>query len=147
MVFCCFRPSTCPFCHVSATNGFPIVHEDDDLIAFHDRSPGAAMHLLVIPRQHIKNVKALDASHGDLLEKMIDLGRRLLKDHGFDPDDPSVSRLGFHIPPFNSIDHLHLHVLGLPFKNAFRTLKYSPNWWYTHAASVLHHLRQGLDPV
>lgn len=27
------------------------------MIAFHDRSPGGKLHLLVIPREHIKTIK------------------------------------------------------------------------------------------
>jgi len=34
------------------------------------------------------------------------------------------SILGFHIPPFTSVGHLHLHLLGLPFKNWVKSCKY-----------------------
>lgn len=33
-------------------------------------------------------------------------------------------RLGFHIPPYNSVDHLHLHAHGLPYKSPWRRAKY-----------------------
>ena len=33
-------------------------------------------------------------------------------------------RLGFHIPPFNSVDHLHLHLHALPYTTNILALKY-----------------------
>jgi hypothetical protein len=40
------------------------------------------------------------------------------------PDQPAVHRFGFHIPPFNSVNHIHLHAQGLPYLNLYREKKY-----------------------
>ena len=32
-------------------------------------------------------------------------------------------RLGFHEPPFNSIFHLHMHVVGLPLKKGLTSYR------------------------
>lgn len=32
--------------------------------------------------------------------------------------------MGFHIPPYISVGHLHLHAHALPFKNRLRAAKY-----------------------
>lgn len=32
--------------------------------------------------------------------------------------------MGYVVPPFNSVYHLHLHVLGLPFTSTLKSLMY-----------------------
>ena len=46
---------------------------------------------------------------------------------------------GFHVPPFVSVDHVHLHLIVLPCKNMWRLLKY-PTWnvtWFVSLTSLL----------
>ncbi|ORX58955.1 histidine triad nucleotide-binding protein 3-like protein [Hesseltinella vesiculosa] len=137
----CFGKSECIFCDVTEANGFRIVHQTDDLIAFHDRSPAGQMHVLIVPRKHIKNMNHLKKDDAALLRSMMALGHTLLEENGYDLKDKAQYRLGFHRPPFNSVQHLHLHVIGLPFRNRFKTLKFKPGMvWYTDGSEVLKNL-------
>ncbi|BEI94894.1 uncharacterized protein CcaverHIS019_0704750 [Cutaneotrichosporon cavernicola] len=96
----------CIFCDVTRDKGFDVVYEDTELVAFRDRWPRAAGHLLVIPRMHIGTVSDLRAEHAGLVTRMKERGIALA---------PGATKLGFHIPPFSSVHHLHLHVFTPPF--------------------------------
>lgn len=149
-MFSCFgsENAECIFCEIKEVVGSRIVKETENLVAFRDRSPSAQLHLLVIPKHHVRTVKDLDGGHVPLLQEMLELGTELLKEQGYNPDDSSQVRLGFHVPPFNSVNHLHMHVIGLPFKNKFRSLKYRIGYpWYADAKSVLNRLVEGMSPV
>jgi len=97
-----------------------------------------------MPRHLLKfsgTVKDLKREHLPMLERMITVGTNLLHSNGFVPSDDQ-SRLGFHVPPFNSIGHLHLHVLGLPFRNFLLPFKYSRGkWWWAEARQIVERLK------
>jgi len=95
--------------------------QDVDFVAFRDYNPSALHHYLVIPKRHIDSVKSLSYEDVALVERMMEIGHHIL--NNLDVPDNS-RRMGFHIPPFNSVDHLHLHVQGLPYKSIFRHAKY-----------------------
>ncbi|KAF9933848.1 hypothetical protein FBU30_004244 [Linnemannia zychae] len=119
----------CIFCAI-AGSGTPtqLIYKDDEIVAFQDINPAAETHILIIPVDHIKNIKAVTTDHIPLLEKMRLKGIDLLRERGHDPEQ---SRLGFHVPPFNTVDHLHLHVIGGAMKSNFRKLKYETGrMWY-----------------
>ncbi|CAL8314220.1 unnamed protein product [Boreogadus saida] len=102
----------CIFCLIS--NGedeyTELVRKNDDMVCFRDIYPAAPHHFLVIPRQHIKSCSSLTKKHAPLVQQMADMGRAALQDQGI--TDMQDIRLGFHQPPYISVDHLHLHVLA-----------------------------------
>jgi len=112
--------SSCPFCDIGSKSGFHIVHEDALFVIFRDHKPAAKVHVLCCPKKHISNVKTLTSEHLPLVRSMAELGSRVLITLGVPHDH---QRMGFHIPPFNSIDHLHLHLLGGPFTR-FGSIRY-----------------------
>lgn len=52
----------CVFCRVvSGEVPATLVHSDDDVVAFHDLSPQAPIHVLVVPRMHVRTFSELGA--------------------------------------------------------------------------------------
>lgn len=63
--------------------------------------------------------------------------------------DTNNTRIGFHVPPFTSVSHLHMHAITMPFKNKVRWLKYSEPWlwnrWYIGAERIITSLERRRD--
>lgn len=101
----------CVFCRIVAGE-IParIVHEDEQVVAFHDLAPKAPTHLLVIPRRHIATLAETRAADAELLGRVvrtaIELAARQDLDQGF--------RLVWNCGEMagQSVFHLHLHLLG-----------------------------------
>lgn len=88
------------------------VHEDDDILVFHDVSPKAPVHLLVIPKLHIENLYDAKPEHQAVLGRMLELTGKLARDQGASDGFRVVinnGRLGGQ-----EVYHLHIHVLGGP---------------------------------
>lgn len=149
--------ATCPFCDIppsSVPSSFRIVLESDELVCFEDRSPNAKHHLLTVPRKHIGNIRDLRGKEGaELVDRMMAFGARALDIAANNLEghlsnvvtsertlvDVSTSekrRYGFHISPFNSIDHLHLHCLQEPLTFKGR-LKYPVSGPYPNSRPPL----------
>ncbi|KAI9183277.1 hypothetical protein H9P43_004194 [Blastocladiella emersonii ATCC 22665] len=133
----------CVFCAVNHDD-FRIEYMDDEIAIFHDRSPSAVFHLQAVPRAHIKNINALDASHLPLLRNLESHARAVLAQPSFQAEFKPNSKiyLGFHIPPLNSVHHLHMHVLVTPFKFT-RKFKYTTDVWLMPLAKLVARLEAG----
>ncbi|GMH09533.1 hypothetical protein Nepgr_011374 [Nepenthes gracilis] len=114
--------SPCIFCQI-ARSSTPLLHQDDKVLAFQDINPSAFRHYLVIPVEHIPTVKDLQRRPEDysLVSHMLNVGKFLLQQ---DAPHSLQHRFGFHQPPCNSINHLHLHCFALPFIPRWKHLKY-----------------------
>ena len=68
----------CIFCKIIAGQ-IPSgkVHEDDDLLAFHDIHPWAPVHFLLIPKRHIVSMAHVEEADAGLLGRMMALVPRL----------------------------------------------------------------------
>lgn len=113
----------CIFCKIAAGQ-IPSkkVHEDEDLIAFHDINPAAPVHVLIVPKQHIATLADCTEQHSALLGKMMLLAPRLAQQLGcgYDVNGGDNGSGGFKTL-FNTgpdggqeVYHLHLHVIGGP---------------------------------
>jgi histidine triad (HIT) family protein len=87
-----------------------IVYEDELCLAFNDINPQAPVHVLVIPKRPVASIAALEdddaALAGHLLMVIRDLARTLGLDDGF----RVVANTGRD--GGQTVDHLHLHLLG-----------------------------------
>jgi len=103
----------CIFCKIAAGQ-LPSnrIYEDDELLAFHDIHPAAPVHFLLIPRLHIPSLFDVDAGHGALLGKMLQLVPRLAREQGCEDGFRTVINTGRN--GGQEVYHLHLHVMGGP---------------------------------
>ncbi|CAD1473593.1 unnamed protein product, partial [Heterotrigona itama] len=82
---------------------------DDYVTCIKDINPASTHHYLILPNKHINNAKELCSTDAELF-----------------------TRTGFHWPPFNTISHLHLHVISpICNINLFKKFMYKPNsYWF-----------------
>ncbi|CAK4114094.1 unnamed protein product [Aphanomyces euteiches] len=125
-----------------------ILYQDELVVAFQDIRPRAAIHVLVIPKQHIQNTSKLTNSHIALVEYMVQVGKTVLADQvdHLQLKSPRKDHIfGFHQAPHNSVDHLHLHCIVPPFAKWWKRYRYSESSWVGHfisAASFINQLHQ-----
>jgi len=97
-----------------------IVYEDENFIAFHDISPMAPVHVLLVPKCHVESINELDVESSEYIKhtflKIQDIVSDLgIKDTGYRTIINTGDNAG------QTVKHLHIHILGgtkLPEKMA-----------------------------
>ena len=103
----------CLFCRIVAGE-IParVAKRADDAVAFHDIDPKAPVHVLVIPTRHVGAVRDVSGAGGEaLLGRLLAFSAEVAKELGL---DARGYRIVTNTGPDagQSVDHLHLHVLG-----------------------------------
>lgn len=104
--------SDCIFCKIAAGEApAEFVHQDEDVVVFKDINPHAPVHLLVVPRKHIRSVNDLAAGDGAIVSHMVATARDVARAVGV---NESGYNLVFNVEKGGGqvIFHLHMHLLA-----------------------------------
>ncbi len=86
------------------------VYEDEKILAFHDLEPQAPVHVLIIPKSHLKSLNDISDSNeneiGHLMGKIKKIAELLELDNGY----RLISNCGED--GLQTVGHLHFHLLG-----------------------------------
>ena len=102
----------CIFCGI-VDRSLPteLIYEGEQIVAFRDITPQAPTHVLIVPREHIESVAALDESHAAVLGEIFLAANTIARQEG-------IGETGYRLV-FNSgraagqsVDHVHLHLIG-----------------------------------
>lgn len=118
------------FCKIIAGRApAEVLYRDQQMIVIKDIHPAAPHHYLVIPLEHLPDAKHLSPEHAALVERMEQVARAVLKEQGA-ASGPDEARTGFHWPPFQSLKHLHMHVLApVASLGFFSQISFMPDSW------------------
>ena len=109
---------SCIFCRIAAGEiPATFVHQDDTVVAFRDAAPTAPVHILVVPRAHVSSLLALAPGDGAadpaLSARLLETVAKVARAEGLDAPGRGFRVVANTGPEGGqSVDHLHLHVLG-----------------------------------
>ncbi len=102
----------CLFCKIA--NGIipaQFLYESDKLVVFRDINPEAPVHILIVPKKHIRSLNDIGEQDRDVLGQMFLLAKDMAKKEGVNKSGyrvlSNVEKGGGQV-----IFHLHLHLIG-----------------------------------
>ncbi len=102
----------CLFCKISSGRmETPFLYENDRVVVFRDINPHAPVHLLIVPKRHIRSINDLTESDSDILAELIMVAKKMA---GQENVAESGYKLLYNVEKGGGqvIFHLHLHLMG-----------------------------------
>ena len=92
------------------------VHEDEEMLVFHDIHPWAPVHFLMVPKVHLPSLAQVGPEHEALLGRMLALAPKLALQEGCRPYPDGGHRVVINTGAEGGqeVRHLHIHVMGGP---------------------------------
>jgi len=102
----------CIFCQIArGQTDTEMLYQSDTLVVFKDINPHAPVHLLLVPKSHIRSINDLGDADREILAELTMVAKEMAREHG-------VARSGYKLL-YNVekgggqlIFHLHMHLLG-----------------------------------
>jgi histidine triad (HIT) family protein len=102
----------CIFCQIAnGQTDTEILYQSDTLVVFKDINPHAPVHLLLVPKKHIRSVNDATEADQKILAELILVAKEMAKAHGVADSGYkllyNVERGGGQV-----VFHLHMHLIG-----------------------------------
>jgi histidine triad (HIT) family protein len=102
----------CLFCQIaSGETSTEFLYQNENLVVFRDIHPQAPVHLLIVPKKHIRSVNDLTDEDREIISELMMAAKKMAKESG-------VSKSGYKV--FINVErgggqlifHLHMHLIG-----------------------------------
>ncbi len=102
----------CLFCKI-VNREIPseFLYEDDTYVVFKDINPAAPVHLLLVPKKHIRSINDLTGEDRDIISGLFMVAKEVALEQGV---NESGYKLLFNVEKGGGqeIFHIHLHLIG-----------------------------------
>ena len=86
------------------------VYESDSVVAFLDIAPVAPVHIVIVSKEHIESVAAIDKTNSGVVSEIFETIAFIATEQGLDNGYRVVSNVGADAS--QSVKHLHFHIIG-----------------------------------
>ena len=102
----------CIFCQIiQGEKQGDFVYQDNSVVAFKDQNPQAPVHILILPKKHIRSINDLSENDRPVISEMFLRAKEIASEMGI---AQSGYKLVFNVERGGGqyVFHLHLHLIG-----------------------------------
>ncbi|KAM7357901.1 adenosine 5'-monophosphoramidase HINT3-like [Cochliomyia hominivorax] len=123
--------TNCIFCDIVAgkSPNTTIEEETEEYVIFKDIKPASTNHYLCVTKKHIDSLKVMTKEDMQLINRLEEGIKGFFKSQQIGTND---ALFGFHVPPFISVKHLHVHGIAPRSSMSWTSsLMFKPNsYWF-----------------